>query len=60
MHRNNGQGEESCVTQCISSNANFESFTTHIDVMDFASWFVVLNFIGKTCEILIKHCICWT
>ncbi len=37
MHRNNGQGEESCVTQCISSNANFESFTTHIDVMDFAS-----------------------
>jgi hypothetical protein len=60
MHRKNGQGEESCATQCISSNANFGSFTTHIGAMDFTSYFVVLSFVGQTCEETVQYCICWT
>jgi hypothetical protein len=60
MHRKNGQGEESCATQCISSNVNFESFIAHIDAMDFANCFVVLSFVGKICEEIVQYCICWT
>jgi hypothetical protein len=58
MHRKNGQGKESCATQFISSNENLESFTTHIDVIDFASCFVVLSFVGQTCEKIVQYCIC--